>query len=336
LAEAASTWGELMVRGQRTGLARLVVGYGAIVCAVPYLVLKVIWLAGGQLGVADAAMMRDSTMVALNTLTAFMDLVAIAIVLAFTHQWGLRIPAWLVLPPVWVGTGLLSKFVAGVPVAVIAQAFAGESSRAPLSGPVHSWVYAVVYAGFTGMGIGLTLAFVLYAQARWRAVFSAETRALRIEATHAVAVPVASAAALMAAAVGALHLAWAFGATVGLGADFAAHRTLSSSLLNAIDAAIAIGAAVGILVMVYGLGRRIPFWAALTATWVGSGSLFAWGLWLLINVLGNSALTRDRPPEMALFNLVSLLRLVAGLVIGLVCLFMLAERHHEGQARGEA
>jgi hypothetical protein len=104
-----------MVRAQRSGRARFFIGYGAIACALPYLALKLVWLAGGQLGVADAAMMRDPSMVALNALTAFMDLVGIAIALAFTHQWGLRIPAWLVLPPMWVATGLLSKFVARCP-----------------------------------------------------------------------------------------------------------------------------------------------------------------------------------------------------------------------------
>ena len=33
--------------------------YGAIACAVPYLALKIVWLAGGTLGVADRAMMSD-------------------------------------------------------------------------------------------------------------------------------------------------------------------------------------------------------------------------------------------------------------------------------------
>jgi hypothetical protein len=184
-----------------------------------------------------------------------------------------------------------------------------------------------------GAAIGLVLALVLYARARWRPVFSAEMRSVRPGATHAVEVPVASAAALMAAAVGALHLAWAFGATVGIGADLAARRTLSSSVLNVIDAVMSFGEAAGVLIMVHGVARWIPFWAAVTATWVGSGSLFAWGLWLLINVLGQSALVRDRPPEMALFNLVCLLRLVAGLVMGLVCLFVIVDRTHECRAR---
>lgn len=72
------------------GAMRLIVGYGAIACAVPYLCLKVVWLTGGQLGAADASTMRDASMVALNAVTAGMDLVGIAIALAFTHAWGQR------------------------------------------------------------------------------------------------------------------------------------------------------------------------------------------------------------------------------------------------------
>ena len=61
--------------------------------------LKVVWLSGGTIGVADVSMMREPSMIALNAVTAGMDLVAIVIAMAFTHRWGLRIPAWLVLPP---------------------------------------------------------------------------------------------------------------------------------------------------------------------------------------------------------------------------------------------
>ena len=63
-----------------------------------------------------------------------------------------------------------------------------------------------------------------------------------------------------------------------------------------------------------------------TATWIGSGFLFAWALWHLINVLGGTALVRDRVEGMALINVLSLLRLLAGLLIGLLSLFLLADR----------
>jgi hypothetical protein len=129
----------------------------------------------------------------------------------------------------------------------------------------------------------------------------------------------------MAAAGSALPLAWAFGSTVSVRADLAAGRTLSSHFMNATDAAMGLGAAAGILMMVHGLGRRIPYWVRLTITWAGSGSLFAWGLWHVTNVLGSTALLRDRVQGMALVNVMSLARCVAGLVIGWVLLFVVAE-----------
>jgi hypothetical protein len=314
-------------RPSRSGLARLVIGYGAIVCAVPYLALKIIWLTGGQLGVANPAFMRD--LATLNIVTALMDVVFIGIVLAFTHEWGLRIPAWLLLPPMWVASGLLARFVVAVPIVTISQAFAMESIRVPPGGPVEPWVYAVVYSGFTGMGVGLMCAFALYAHARWSAVFGSGPLAGRLD----VHVPLAIIAALMAVAGSAMHLAWAFGGTIGLRPDLAAGRTFSSYVLNAIDAAMGIGAASGILLMVLGRDRPIPYRAAVvTAAWIGSGFLFAWALWHLINVLGETALVRDRVEGMALINVLSLLRLLAGLLIGLLSLFLLADRSHPARS----
>jgi uncharacterized membrane protein YdcZ (DUF606 family) len=63
----------------------------------------------------------------------------------------------------------------------------------------------------------------------------------------------------------------------------------------------------------------------LSLTWIGSGFLFSWGLWGLINILANTALIRDRAPA-AVLNLLTLAQLIAGLVIGVVMLFVLAER----------
>ena len=319
------------------GVTRRVVGYGVILCALPYLALKLNWLAGGNLGIADPVLMHQPTMIALNVVTAFMDVVAIAIALAFTHDWGLRIPAWLVLPPMWVATGLLFRVVVTVPLVAISMAFARESIRVPPGGPVQPWVYAVVYSGFTGMGIGLMLAFVLYARARWRPVFDASPLpGARPDAVHGVNVALATAGALMALAGSVLPLAWAFGSTVGIRADLVTGRTFATSLANAADALMCLGAAAGILTMIRGARSRVPSWLAVTVTWIGSGSLFAWGLWHLINVLASTPLLRDRLQGMALVNLMSLVRLIAGLLIGGVLLLVAAERQDAAGARRTA
>jgi hypothetical protein len=307
----------------RLRLARLVVGYGAIASALPYLALKLVWLAGGSLGVADERMMRDASMVALNVLTAGMDLVAIGIALAFTHEWGTKIPAWLILPPMWVATGLLAKFVAAVPVVVAVEALKPDSIGRPVAGPVEPWVYTVVYGGFVGIGVGLMLAFIWYVRARWGDVFEAGAQRSSPRRGHSVEVPLAAASATMAVAVGGLHLAWALGAKIGVPPQLAAERTIASSLINALDAGVMIAGAAGVLMMVHGISRRVPSWIPLTMAWVGGAFLFAWGLWHMVVVRGNTPLARGG--AMVLVNIASLVRLIAGLVIGILMLFVVAE-----------
>ena len=317
----------------RVGKTRIIVGYAAIACALPYLALKIIWLSGGRLGVSDPVMMSDRSMVALNLVTAGMDVVAIGIALAFTHTWGVRIPAWIVLPPIWTATGLLAKFVLAVPAIVVVNAIVQRRLPRPAGGPVEGWVYAVVYTEFVGMGVGLGLAFLFYARTRWRAVFEAPGEpavdAMTPSPTRGVQLPLAIVGALIATVVATAFLAWALGATFGLPRELGADRTFGSYLINAIDGAMALAAAAGILLLVTrprGRDRRVPFWLAAMLTWMGSGSLFGWGLWHLINVLGSTALVRERIPVMPVVNLLALLQLLAGTVIGIVSLFVFAER----------
>lgn len=314
---------------RRLRVARLVAGYGAIACALPYLALKIVWLGGGTLGVADRVMMGDASMVALNAVTAGMDVVGIGIALAFTHRWGLRIPAWLLLPPMWVATGLLARFVVWVPITAAIKVLAAESVPRVTGGPVLPWVYVLVYIEFVGLGIGLIVAFLLYVRARWPDTVGSTAGASPPGATHAVQVPLANGASLLAIGAAALRLAWAFGVPVGLSHEAAARRTLLGSSLNAIDAAMMVAGGIGLLMIVHRIGRKTPFWLPLAMTWVGSGSLFGWGLWPLANVLAQTALLRGTA-RTALINLIDLLCTLVGLTMGLLALFALAERRATG------
>jgi hypothetical protein len=283
---------------------RLAVGYGAIICVVPYVTLKAIWLCGGSVGVADADQMRS--LAALNVLTGVMGLVGIASALTFTHAWGLRVPAWLVLPPAWVATGLLIRFVLAVPLAILGGALSEQSI--PAGGPVHAWVYALVYIGFLGLGTGLSAAFVLYARVRWESLFQPTGPPL---AAGAVVVPLANTAAVIALAMGVLRIIRAFS---------------SAPLTNTVDGVTMIAGGFGILALIHPFGRRLRPWVPPALTWVGSGFLFGWGLWNVVNVLGRTPLVRDRVGSEALLNFVGLGQLLAGLVMGLVMLFVLSER----------
>ena len=200
------------------------------------------------------------------------------------------------------------------------------------AGPVHPWVYSLAYTEFVGMGIGLTVAFVLYARVRWEWVFNSTTGGVSRGATHHVQVPLANVAAVMAAVLGGLHLAWAVGITVGIPEELIARRTFASSVVNAVDGAAMTAAAVGVVLMVHRLRRQSPFWIPLALSWVGSGFLFAWGLWGLVKlVLGNTALYAYGPEPTAWLDIPGLVQLVSGLVIALIMVFLLAEREARGQ-----
>jgi hypothetical protein len=318
---------------RRLRALRLSAGYGAVACAFPYLALKLVWLAGGTVGVADARLMHEPGMIALNAATAGMDVVAIALAIAFTARWGMRVPAWLLLPPMWAASGLLARFALAVPVVTVAGLLTTGAPPRVSGGPVQPWVYSVVYTGFAGMGVGLTLAFVLHARARWTAVFEPCERSPSGDATRAVQLPLAHAAALTAAAVGALHLLWAMGFAAGLPPELTARRSISSHLVNAIDGGLSLAAAAGIYGVVHTRGGTRPLWRPIVLAWLGAGSLFAWGLWQLVNVLAHTPLVRERPQGMALFNLLALGRVLAGLTIGVVLLLALAERTAGARAR---
>ena len=86
-----------------------------------------------------------------------------------------------------------------------------------------------------------------------------------------------------------------------------------------------IAAGAGVLMMIHRIGESLPRWLPLAMTWAGTGSLFGWGLWQTINVLGETALMQGADGG-AFVKLVGLLRLLVGLVMGLLTLFVIAER----------
>ena len=144
---------------RRHGRARLVVGYLAIAAILPYFLLKLAWLAGSTVGIATTSPIDADVLRGGNAVTMALEVVAAFIILAFTHSWGLRAPAWLVLAPAWVGTGLLAPFILTGPV-VAGSGSAGDGSLEP-------WVGPLVYLGFGAQAVGIVVSFVLYVRARW-------------------------------------------------------------------------------------------------------------------------------------------------------------------------
>ncbi|MGN9838760.1 hypothetical protein ACTMTI_11625 [Nonomuraea sp. H19] len=297
----------------RAGIGRVTAAIVAIAAMLPYLTLKVLWLTGSSIGVADPEFMRDPAMVGLNAMTFGMDAVGLVLALAFTMRWGLRLPAWLVLPPLWVGTGLLSVVVVSAPLVVVAsglEAFSG--------GPIQPWVYVMVYAGFMGQGIGLMTAFALYARDRWPAVFTTGIGHTFASPTRPFQQVVAWGSLLVAALTGGTRLVWAVGGDP------------VQAVQNGFKGLLAIAGAAALVAIVRRSGRG-PFRRPLVAAWLGSGSLFGWGLYAMIvrsagGPFGDGA-------AWGADGLVELFGMLTGLVMGMCGAFLLAERSGVGDVQ---
>ncbi len=241
----------------RISSARLIVCYAAILGTLPYLTLKTSWVTGGSLGLRDPSIVDSDLMLFANLLTGGMDLVAVVLALAFTYSWGRRIPAPILLFPIWIGTGLLAPIVLNIPaiVADLSQPQLGDM-------PLENWVWAVVYGGFAWQGIMLLTAFVLYARDRWWFVVTGTARPGKIGAAGRIGVTAALATAVV-------HVFWAFG-TAGL----------ASRVMDGVFALLSVLAVVSLVTV-----SRGRFWPRLVLVWTGAGAMAGWGAWGLFTAL---------------------------------------------------
>jgi hypothetical protein len=290
-------------RGRPTPLRRLL-PVAAAVSTVPYLALKIAWIAGSGVGLADPAAMHTPSMIAANVLTAGLDAVVVLLVLALTSGWGRRLPAAVVLLPAWVGTGLLVPIaVAFLPVTVVA----GAAGLATGDGSMAWWVGPIVYGGFTAQAVVLLVAFVLHTRERWnlpcrRVVLADPAPAAPGHATaphpgapqstppHAARLRGArrsSTTSWVALHRGLLGLGAAFAlvsAALHLAAGIAGSWT--TLLTEGTDAVLALLAVVGVVAV--GRGGR---GRALVAAWVGTGAMLGWGLYTCLLVLADTPFT---------------------------------------------
>ncbi|NUT19091.1 MAG: hypothetical protein HOV77_07885 [Hamadaea sp.] len=290
--------------------AKNIAAYAAVAAASPYLVLKIMWLSGSTIG-TNASTPDDATFYAMNLFTVLMDATAVLLALAFTRRWGRRLPAPLILFPMWVGIGFLGAIVLALPAAAAISALRGVNVFAEGGGIVEPWVYAVVYVGFVSQGVGLLTAFVLYARERWpRLPGGPLPSELGLLAKSMVG---------MQALLGLICLYWGLGGDAGLPAG---STSFSGRFLLAVFGLLSGAGAFGLLRL-----RPGPTWPALTLAWVGAGTNFAWGLWLTLNLVIDSPLSGGDQP-LGLLGLVSLLRLLAGTAVGLIAATQLAQPSH--------
>lgn len=300
----------------KAGIGRITAAGVAAAAMLPYLTIKILWMTGSRVGIDDPGFGDDPALAALNAVTFGMGAVALTLAVAFTTSWGMRLPAWLVLVPMFVGTGLLGDVVAVVPLAVLLEGPGLFDS----GGPIQPWVYAVVYLAFLVQGVGLMVAFALYARDRWPAVVTAPLGRSPATATARLHVLFARGVLAVTVPLGGLHLYWAFGGTAGLAQS--ATRTLADAVQEGYRGLLTIAAGLALLAIA-GARRAVPFWRPLLVAWLGAGGLFAWGLYGTATALAAAELGGGPGGAIAL---VRLLETLTGLAMAVHGAFLLTER----------
>ncbi|MFI6601945.1 hypothetical protein ACIBHX_37340 [Nonomuraea sp. NPDC050536] len=286
-----------MTTPPKAGIGRITAAIVAIAAMLPYLTIKILWMTGSSIGVSDPALMGSSTMLGMNGLTFGMDAVALVLALGFTMRWGMRLPGWLVLLPLWVGIGLLFNILASAPLALLVEGWAVFST----GGPIAPWIYMMVYGGFVGQGIGLMAAFALYVRDRWPHI------SLRIQPFHHV---VGWGALVVACVLGGTRVYWALSG-----------ESFVTAVQDGVQGVLGIAGAV-CLVAVFRSGR--PYWKLLAVAWLGSGIMFGNSLFAeIVGAVGGPIGSGSASPAQ---RLVELFALLTGLVMGLAGAFALGVR----------
>ncbi|HUR04259.1 MAG TPA: hypothetical protein VM347_17060, partial [Nonomuraea sp.] len=169
--------------------------------------------------------------------------------------------------------------------------------------------------GFIGQGVGLTVAFVLYARDRWPAVFSAALGSGHASPTGPFQTVVARGALLVSAVLGGIRLYWAVGNPAPV-----------QALQDGLKGLLALGAGIALVLLVRGRGAG-PFWRPLVVGWLGTGVMFGWGLYAMILTVTGGPLGAGMTGAV---GLVELFGTLTGLVMAMCGAFLLAERSGVG------
>jgi hypothetical protein len=299
----------------------------AVVSCVPYLALKVAWVAGSHIGIPAGSSLLDDrlTMAVINSLSVLLDSAVIVLALVLTRPWGLKVPAWLLAFPVWVATGLLAPIMTGFPAQLVVRAFGGGGAEpAGRDAFLDEWVFAVVYSGFILQGLALGGLFVLYARDRWGHLWRGRVWELPIGVVGPAHRALAVAAAVLALLPLTLHVLWACGVNAGLSDGRAADRTADFYVLEAVYVMFLVAAVAGGFLLAFRRGRALPVSVPLGLAWVGSAAVACWGGWLSLASLGGVEDIADRPTP--LMNLAYAGQMLVGLLVAAIGAYYFAER----------
>ncbi|MFD3512372.1 hypothetical protein [Streptomyces sp. NPDC058657] len=310
--------------------ARRVLRALAVVSCVPYLALKVSWIAGGRLGIPDGSFLlaHSDTMALVNAGTVLMDTCVIVLALLLTQAWGRRVPAPVLTLPMWAATGLLAPIMTAFPVQLAVKVFTGGGPAPAGSAPfLDEWVFGVVYGGFLVQGAALGALFVLYARERWGHLWQGAVRGLAPQSVVVRATAVVT--AVLAALVAVPHAVRAAGAGAGLAVGGGENGTgvlsLDERIVDGVHASFALLLAVSLLVLALRLGGGLPLRVPLAGAWAASAALGCWGGWQLFGI---ALMGDDGMRPITALTLTYAVQMITGfLALGGGTAFFLRRRH---------
>lgn len=307
------------------GRSRLALRAVAIVSCVPYLSLKVAWIAGSHIGIPAGSTLLEhrASMAVANSVTVLMDTAVIVLALVLTRPRGLRVPAWLLAFPAWVATGLLAPLMAGFPIQLLVGALGGTLDTTDDGGEpfLHTWVYGVVYTGFIVQGLSLGALFVLYARDRWGGLWEGRVWELPVGVIGSAQRAIAVAATVLALLPLTAHLLWACGSTAGLNGTRIADRTSDFYVMEVLSAGFLVMAVTGGFLLAFRRGRALPVKLPLALAWVGSAALVCWAGWLALATLTDMA---DGPTPLENYAYAG--EMIVGILVACLGVHFLAER----------
>ncbi|MET9735784.1 hypothetical protein ABZZ79_35720 [Streptomyces sp. NPDC006458] len=297
-----------------------------VAACVPYLGLKIAWIAGSSVGVPEGTTLLDhqAEMAVANGVTVLMDATVIVLALLLTRPWGLRVPAWLLVFPMWAATGLLTPIMTGFPLQLVVWAFGGSVRTADEGGEpfLREWVFGVVYGGFIVQGLALGALFALYARGRWGHLWRGRVWDLprAVGTADRVLATVAAVVALLPLTA---HAVWASGGTTALAQGRIADRTADFYVLQVQSAVLLAVAVTGGLLLAFRRGRALPVGVPLVLAWVGSAATACWAAWLAVASLLSLGDAAHRPTTGTVLAYAG--EMITGvLVAGLVTSFLTA------------
>ncbi|MFB9543364.1 hypothetical protein [Micromonospora sagamiensis] len=142
----------------------------ALAAVTPYVVLKLLWLAGSHVGMrpgTGTGDMHTTRMVVGNVVTLGLQALAVALAFALASTRGRRVPPWLILLIAGGATGLLAPIAVGLPLGTLIQTAVDGTVSSGNEGNLEGWVFALVYGGFGILALALAALLVMHVIERW-------------------------------------------------------------------------------------------------------------------------------------------------------------------------